>query len=502
MIDALTPKPRPTPQAAFRGMVDRARDAWRAFTGEYSVQPRFTEGGPESMYSVISMFSRAAGKAPDYGTQARDEWLRDYVFDEDAASILRGAIYSMVAKFRALDWQLVGDRDLAVEYRDVLVYAEEDWNVWLAKFLADHVICDKGSFAELGRQGSENGPVRGVYNLDSVRMHPTGQPDKPWKYVTTDGRHYPLKPADFVRLTSMPCPDETKRGWGFSAVSRALRDAKLLDSIIDYEEDRFKNLPPEGVVAVTGLTRGEVETAWNLYKAARESKEQYTYPGLLWFVANRIPIGQQQQEINVKLTPFSTLPEYFDKQVAVELFVKTLALCFGVDVGEFWQTARPTQKIKGEATIQAQKAKGKGFGEIITLLERMFNYHILPRGVKLAFDAQDDEDDYLAAQINDLKIKNVKELYSEQNIAAVPMVTREEARYLLVREGILPEWFIEGYEREVGIKVKDMVVAKRDGRVFPLTMAFDDKYDLERELGVMARRLRGGLARSVGSSRR
>jgi hypothetical protein len=93
-----------------------------------------------------------------------------------------------------------------------------------------------------------------------------------------------------------------------------------------------------------------------LYNARREAKQQTTFKGLLWLAAQSSPINP----IDVRLTPFAGIPESFDRQWAVNQYVYTLSLDFGVDVREFWPASQ-TGATKAEAEIQAQKP-GKASG--------------------------------------------------------------------------------------------------------------------------------------------
>jgi len=76
----------------------------------------------------------------------------------------------------------------------------------------------------------------------------------------------------------------------------------------------------------------EVQAAFDLYDAARAMKKQTVFKNILWFASQTASLGQ----IKVDVTPFSTLPEHFNKEQAIQTYVATLALDFGTDVREFW----------------------------------------------------------------------------------------------------------------------------------------------------------------------
>ena len=406
-----------------------------------SLQPRLDETKIDQAYYFVSMFARRGDDCPAYGTPDRDRFLRSLWKTEP---ILAGAMYAFVSKLRALGWTLEGGRNKVSQWSRILHEAEggQGWNVFISKVIEDYLSCDDGGFIELGK-AFKNGPVRALFHIDSVRCQLIGAGHAVYKDF--EGNEHPLKPGDYAHFCSMPSPDEDMKGKGFCFVSRALKAAKLLLALHKYEAEKLENLPPEGIATITGLTIKQVQKAFDLYKAKRQSRDQLTFPGILWLVGNPMAPGGAGQ-VKVDLTAFSTLPEQFDRQGLIETYAKTLAAAAGMDVNEFWQPERGGfGPSRGEVTIQHQKAKGKGPGEAIVCLERIFNWYILSEGVIFAFDAQDDEDDLRRAEIQKIEISNVKEM-AEPLSEEGGLISLEEGRELLVAKQILPEDY--AYTRE------------------------------------------------------
>ncbi len=399
-----------------------------------SMQPRLDESKIEQAHYLISMFARRADDCPPLGDDARDGYLRKIWKTEP---IMSGAIYAFVSKLRALGWTLEGGRNKVSQWTKILHEAEDGqgWNVFISKIVEDYLTTDDGSFIELGKK-HRNGSVEALFHIDSVRCQLLGAGHAVYKDF--EGNLHPLKPGDYAHFCSMPSPNEDMKGKGFCFVSRALKAAKLLLALHQYEAEKLENLPPEGIATITGLTPKQVEKAFELYKAKRQSRDQLTFPGILWLVGNPMAPGGAGQ-VKVDLVPFSNLPEQFDRQGLIETYAKTLAADLGTDVSEFWQPERGGfGPSKGEVTIQHQKAKGKGTGEVIVCLERLLNWYVLPEGVLFAFDAQDDEDDLRRAGIQKIEIANVKEL-AEPLSEEGGIITLQEAREILVSKQILPE---------------------------------------------------------------
>jgi hypothetical protein len=415
-----------------------------------SVQPRFEDKTPDSipwMWTFWDTFSDPYA-IPAWGDAARADYLRTFA---QAEPILAGALSSMVSKAISLDWSIRGGRNRVLRYQEILAEAENGagWSYFLDRWLQDYLICDQGGFVELGRQGGTGGPVVALYNLDSAACRLSGKLSKPVYYFPRlvggrlSGKAIGLEPGTFARIVDLPSPNEAYYGLGFSAVSRALKVAKVLQALYNYEDERLADMPIPGIAAITGMTSAEVKAAFNLYEQKRAAKEQVTFKGVLWLAAQSSPINP----ISVNLTSFASLPEGFDKRETIELYVYTLALDFGVDAREFWPASQ-TGATKAEAEVQAQKAKGKGSGRMFSSVERCLNWDVLPEGLEFAFDQKDSEDDLLRMAIQEKAIANARKLY-EPTMGGEGVISAAEARRWLVEQEILPDWFAVSDETTV-----------------------------------------------------
>lgn len=411
-----------------------------------SIQPRFDQTKDNTNWTwVLWDVLESSCDVPAWGSHNRTRELREYVRQEP---ILSGAMASMLAKASSLDWQITGGRNRVLRAQEVLAEAEDGkgWTFFLDRWLNDYLSTDLGGIAELARDG-KTGPVAAVYNMDSECCQLTGRVDVPMRYFPKlgtgqlSGDSIPLEPTDYMHIVDMPATDESKHGLGFCAVSRAIKAARILLAMYNYEEERLADMPLPGIVAITGMTQAEVKAAFDLYKAHRENKQQTTFKGLLWLAAQVSPVNP----IDVQFTPFSALPEGFDRQTTIDLYVYTLALDFGVDVREFWPASQ-TGATKAEAEIQHQKAKGKGFGRMLMAVERAINWDILPEGLEFLFDQQDSEDDLLRETIRERVIGNVRRLWEPPMGSADGIISTEEARRWLVELNAMPEWLDPGQE--------------------------------------------------------
>lgn len=405
-----------------------------------SQQPRLANV-EETFPYLLSMWQHT-DDLPAWGAPLRTAKLREYVHNEP---ILSGAFSSMVQKACSLDWQVIGGRNRIKRFQELLAEAEDGkgWQNTLSPLVQDYWGTDLGGAWELARR-TKNGPVEGVYNLDAECLTLTGSVSYPIRYTPklNSGKlskkdAVKLRPGDFARIVDLPSADEAKYTLGFCAVSRAIRASKVLLALYNYEEEKLTDMPMPGVVTVTGLTMGEVADAFALYQAHRDSKQQAIFKGLLWLAAQTSP----GMSIDAKLVSFAGLPENFDKDQTFSLYIYTLALAWGVDAREFWP-ATQSGATKGEAEVQAQKAKGKGFGQMLSAVERTINWSILPSGIEFAFDRRNDDDDLAREIWRGQVISNVRKLWEPPagKGAVAGMIDTEEARRMLVELQALPDW--------------------------------------------------------------
>lgn len=348
-------------------------------------------------YGFLRQLAQDVDEAPPWGDPERDHYLSKYWRKE---SILAGAVYSMSAKMTALSWTVTGQTDVARKYAKILSnaaysYSGYDWGGFISSTAEDFYTADRGVFWEVARDGNPRyGPMVDIGHIDSLACWLTGNVDKPVYYSSpVTGQDLFFKPGEYIHFNSMPSPREDYYGMGFCALSRALRAAKLLVGLNDYDEEKLSNLPPEGVAAVTGLTMSEFQNALTLWRAERQKNKSLTFPQVLWLVGS-----MPQNKVSLDFVGFSQMPESFDRKTVVQQYVYMLALVFGVDAREFWPVSTSTLGTAAESEIQHMKAKGKGPGEFISITERHLNSEV-PPSVKFGFDTQDIEEDSISAEI-------------------------------------------------------------------------------------------------------
>jgi hypothetical protein len=347
------------------------------------------------LYNQLRQFTSRYQEIPLYGSAGEDEVYSTLWRTEP---ILAGAIYSMSAKMTAMSWRVTGKRQIALRHARMFANAAHmdgtSWDGFLSSTTQDFYTTNRGVFWETPRVGDvEYGKLADIGHIDAMMCTLTGNTLKPMEYNsdTTGQSGVGFKPWEYVHFTSMPSPREADLGIGFCAVSRALRAAKLLIGLHDYDAEKLNNLPPEGVATVTGLTMDEFMDALTLWQNRRKADNSLTFPQVLWLIGS-----QPNTDIKVGFQGFSQLPESFDRKDVINQYINTLAMCFGVDAREFWAISSGSLGTASESEIQHLKAKGKGSGEFITITERRLN-SLLPEDADFGYDTQDIEEDATAA---------------------------------------------------------------------------------------------------------
>lgn len=344
---------------------------------------------------------------------ARRDWdLREF-WQKPGNDILQGAVSSMVKKFKSMNWSLQGPERVVNKFQPVLANAEfgAGWSHFLGKVLTDYLTQDKGAFIELIGRGNPagpiEGPVLGIAHLDSGLCQLTGDPTYPVIFNNTKrGIGHKLHASRVIHIVDMPSPNEAMNDVGFCGVSRVIASSQVLLKLARYKNEKLSDLPPAGMLLLNNISPAKWEDTQANYQRERRSLNQQLWANVM------VLLGlDPTQPISAEFLSFAQLPDQFNEEQAINLYVNIVALAFGVDIREFWPASAGPLGTASETLVQHQKAKGKGVGDIITTLERAINWKVLPSSVEFYFDFQDDEEDKQEADINKVKAETIMNLW-------------------------------------------------------------------------------------------
>lgn len=428
-------------------VIDDVKAKAASIQGRNSGSPAFDF--PAVPVSPIQMFTLVlAGIQNDgipawsYYPQIRDMYLRIFAKKEP---IMAGALYSVESRVKSLAWNIKGGRNVKAYYQQL--FAEADggagFGQFVSKITGDLLTQDNGAFIELVGAGRPDTPLKGrvteLWHMDSHQCWRTFDPEFPVIYTSPlDNTYHRIHKTRVIMLSSNPQSDERARNVGFCAVSRALKMMQIIRAVQTYKEEKISGKFKRAIIYGNGVTDKQFKQATEVAEAQSENANMIVY--------NEIPvILSMMQDMKLNMLDLASLPDGFDYKEEIDIYVNILALCFGTDAREFWP-ATASGATKADASVQHQKAQGKGIADIIKTLETAFNWQIMPSNgsAEFEFDNKDDEQDKAKADIDTVRITNIQLMQQNGNISA------QEGRAILIAQGVIdPKQLIVSEDNEI-----------------------------------------------------
>lgn len=458
---------------------------------ELSIQRRVEAQNFSNFVSGSFFFgSTQEGEIPAWWSQARDIELRQF-WKLPGNDILQGAIASMLMKFGAMNWVLTGRQSPnpanpipgTVDFHQPILAEQAEfgkgWNVLLAKTLTDFFTVDKCAFWELLGEGEPDEPIQppgvlGIAHLDSILCQLTGDPTFPVLFNNPKtNKAHKLHASRVVHMVDMPAPNEVMYETGFCAVSRVIASSQILLKLARYKNEKLSDLPEAGLLLLNNI----MPPQWEDVKA-NHSRERRRLGEELWN-SIMVLIGlDPAQPVSAEFISFADVPDAFDELQTTNIYANIVALAFGVDVREFWPLSAGPLGTAAETLIQHQKARGKGVGNVISMLERVINWHILPNSVDFFFDFANDEEDRLQSEIDKVRTETIMDMWKpptrdQGELGFRAPVSPEEIRQMLADNvSYFKEDFLKvDTTEEVSVTDTDRLAEKAFGR-----FVYMDKY--------------------------
>lgn len=351
----MLPNPATLERAIRRSVQSRASNqpAYNVPVGSYTPNALYDSG-------LLFQLGTLIEKIPEWSIYpaARDRALRMFYKTEP---IVSGAIYSMSARLKSLNYQLKGEEDKHEYIHQLFKLAdyENGLRVLISKTITDICSQDNGAFWELVGMGNPNGAltgdiVMGINYLDPAQCYRTFDPEYPVLYINPIiGTRHRLHKSRVISFSSMPMPNELARGIGFSPLSRALLSVQLARGILQFRYEKTTGQRRRAIGYGTGMTSATLRRMVQQAELEDESSGFVNFGGIPFFMT---PKG----EVKLDLLDIASIPDGFDLKTETEIYVYSLALAFGVDAREFWP-ATQSGATKGDAAIQNMKARATFF---------------------------------------------------------------------------------------------------------------------------------------------
>lgn len=415
--------------------------AMRASTPErYSVQSR-AENAPFAPVSDVTgagMFwiqlGQRLNEEPQYNPiypHWRDVYLQQFARSEP---MLASAVYSMATRISGLNYTLNGP-PRAKKYAQELLTRPglgDTLSTLVQKTVSDLHTADNGAFWELWRAGSPlsdagNRPVLGFAHLDSRQCWRSYDPEYPvWYTNPITHQIRKIHRSRVVFTSDNPQGTEVGRNIGFCATSRVLMMARVFRSMEVFLDEKLSGRFTRAIGAASGITPKQLKDALIQNNDVADAKGYVVYKDIPFLVS---PNMEKGSEIKLMIQDLASIPDGFVFKDDADVYAYILAFCFGVDAREFWPSTT-TGATKADATVQNMKARGRGIGNDIEMVEGMIRA-ALPESVTYEYDYTDDEQDKLAADIHKVRADTHK-VYVDMGA-----IRPEEARALGIAEGAL-----------------------------------------------------------------
>jgi len=347
---------------------------------------------PASLYSGYTSY---------YSFTHNDQWLlpwgdprREYqlraLYYNRYYTMVTGALTNLIYRVKQTPWELQGDKNLARHYTELLQNAQygQGWDAFLSALLRDYLVQDIGAFVEVIGRGAPDTPlttrVEGIAVLDACRVYPTGNAEFPIYYRPhRSNALVKVHQSRVIRLVDMPSSDPYYRGLGFSAMSRAASIARINALAMQYREENLDDLPPSGILAISGVSSQQFNDALKRFELARNSRGQDVFKSLL----NLMSINPNS-DVKVQLTPFRQVGEL---EVDPQKDAIMLALAIGDDPSEIYPLTSMGLSGGLQAAYQHAKGKAKILGNLLTMLTRAINIFVLPEILEFEWKSRDTE---------------------------------------------------------------------------------------------------------------
>jgi len=417
-----------------KGTLEQAEAAVERAKATHSKQPRFKEDSEQVFGSVLEWLKTASLDCPSYDADSRkrDTWLRENWQREPHWA---GVLNTVILVDSGRGWTMTGGRNQVCRYTNLLHAANDNkgWRQYIRQQALSYRVTDLGAVTELGRQGKA-GPLRGLYHTDSARCRWTGKIKAPLEYTPASGRAQPWPADDFFNVCSMPSDDEAMRGLGYCATSRALELVKLLYGVLAHDQEQIGARMPRGLLMLRNIAEDQWKKAIASRDARLNAKSELYYGGVM------VLAGSGADEPDAKLVALSQLPAGFTRETFIDQTMAGYALINGYDPREFWPLSAGPLGTGAETSTQDKKAATKGVLEFPHAYQECLQRE-LPDSLEFAFEERDEAGQLLQASVAQAWADAVKTLYEAGQMGEGGLLNRDEARTLLVDQGIIPgEW--------------------------------------------------------------
>ena len=387
---------------------------------------------------LTTMLAQIGDRITPWGLayQIRDRQLREFWPTE---SYLAGAIYAVSIGNASFEWEIEGPDRLAQALTDMLngSIAQQDfgWIPFINLISQDFYSQDNGMVIELIRDPGidaaskfkdEKAPVIGLAHLDSALCVRTGNPKVPIIYSDREGKRHKMKWFQVIARAEYPSAIERMNGVGYSAVTRVLRVAQIIQSMLVYKDEKIGGRQFQAMHFVSGPAKSEVDDA------LKKDEEKADNQGLARFMGPSVIVSlDPEKPVSAATLEFASLPDNFNFDEEMKWYISALALGLGRDYQDLAPLPSGNIGSANQSEILHRKSIGKGKANFMENMQNWFrDYGIIPKPAEFKFKVKD-----LAEDME--KVAMQKETLEGLSIARrANFIDGTTARNILVERGL------------------------------------------------------------------
>ena len=246
------------------------------------VQERQT---PHASPIILSVAAQSQSITPwGVNPRRRDQELRSFWVGE---SWLASVVYLVTIRNASFAWEIRGSDPTKPSPKNTINKVTQilknssrgkGWQNLIIKTCIDLYTADNGSFWEIIRtKNRPDAPVINIAHLDSAQCQRTGDPEYPVIYTNSLGVEIPLPYWRVQTLEEFPSPYENAFDIQYSAVTRALLAAEIIESISVYKQEKVGGHFTRAIDIVTGVTQNDIDDAVAVLKEQILNRGLYRY---------------------------------------------------------------------------------------------------------------------------------------------------------------------------------------------------------------------------------
>lgn len=390
----------------------------------------------------------------------RDQQLRDFWPTE---TFLAGAFSSVCFNRASMDWEIRHPSErVAMAVTDMLNSAiagpHIGWTMFELSGAQDLYGTDNGRFIELIRDPGmdvnskfkgEKAPVIGIAHLDSNQCQRTGDPEYPVLYTDRNSKMHKMKWYEVIPFSDFPSPIEKMNGVGVCSLSRIIRLAQIMRSIMIYKDEKISGRQFKQLHLVSGVSNQSITDAME------RGQENADNQGAIRFVLPAIIASlDPEKPVSVASIDLASLPDGFDYDQEMQWYISGLALSFAVDYQEFAPLPGGNIGSSSQSQMLHRKATAKGPATYMKrMIESFKSYGVLPRGAEFVYGDIDEQEE--------LEKQAVRTSAMEEVAISVRsgILPPDAARKDLVRRNIYDKATVAGIASDYG---EDIVAPKQN----------------------------------------